>query len=135
MSENNENQAGGFANDPVGAPSIITRYQTAYKKAGKLISKGGGYKTAAPIIGIGLLVVALIAGSSAPEDIRIPVALICGIAGVVIWVLIRAYGDKLEVQGQTFHAVLDTAVNTSPLLDNLQKAEAMSIYKNGQKTL
>ncbi|MDR0352257.1 MAG: hypothetical protein LBI02_02495 [Opitutaceae bacterium] len=138
MSENNDNPSHGFGDEPFSAPSMITRYQTAYKKADKLVRKGGRYKKAAPIVGIGLWMLALIAAAAAPKFMHIPlerVAVAWGIIGVVVWILIRAYGNKLEIQGQTFYATLDTAVNTSPLLDNLQKAEAMSIYKEGQKAL
>jgi len=105
----------GTATSIVVPESLWQRYQQAYKCAAAIIQGGGIVKIVALCLGVFLVGLALVEG--------IPF-LILGAIGFVVngWII----GLLCQALGQLVFAVVDTAVNTSPLLDNQRKAHLIA---------
>jgi hypothetical protein len=100
---------------------LCQRYQQAYSRAATIIRLGSLGKLISVAIGAIIVTVGFLQATDAGYG---PV-LLCGalVAGLFIagggWVA----GMVIQAQGQIIHSLLDTVVNTSPLLDNSSKAQ------------
>lgn len=109
-----------------GAPSAVSsRYRDAYRVAAATAAVGGTLKVLAfcagglalilPMMGVS----SAIGGGGAVNGAGLLLGLVAGLA---VGVPLYALGILVSAQGQVLKATLDTAVNTSPHLDNDQKA-------------
>ena len=96
------------------------RYKDAYAVAAGVIRFGRLVRKVSIIVGVLILFVFLVSGS---WFMLIPGVLGAAMVGLGGWVS----GMILMAQGQIIQSVIDTAVNTSPLLDNPAKAQFLSI--------
>lgn len=121
---------------PVAIGSLTKRYNDAYSLAGFQVGLGKTIKTLALVAGgmVAIVSVLYMLTSSIPQQGMFGanpigeafgfIGTLCGVLGGGIgWV----YGSSISAQGQTLKAALDTAVNTSPFLDNVERASMMSI--------
>ena len=100
---------------------LCQRYQQAYSSAATIISFGNLVKFISVAIGAIIVIVGLVQATDAGYGtVLLGGALVAGlsIAGGG-WVS----GMFIQAQGQIIHSMLDTAVNTSPVLDNAAKAQ------------
>lgn len=100
---------------------LCQRYQQAYSSAAAIISFGNLVKFISVAIGAIIVIVGLVQATDAGYGtVLLGGALVAGlsIAGGG-WVS----GMVIQAQGQIIHSMLDTAVNTSPVLDNAAKAQ------------
>lgn len=103
----------------VDAAGLAHRYRDAYSVARVIVGAGNGVKTVGVIVGI-LFALASFAAKGSFVFLGLMAALAAGVLFYVAGVVISA-------QGQLLQATLDTAVNSSPLLDNEQKAQILAI--------
>lgn len=103
----------------VGAADLSNRYRDAYSVARVTIGAGNGVKVIGFIIGTVLAIM-----SFGAEGSFVFLGLMAAlVAGVFVYVA----GVMISAQGQILLATLDSAVNTSPLLDNEQKAQILTV--------
>jgi hypothetical protein len=118
--------------------ALRTRYTDAYRVARTIVAFANIIK------GVGLLVGALIAIyglypllAILARDPRLPEAIqslsltsiVFIVCGCLVGLLSYLMGVLVSAQGQILLATLDSAVNTSPLLDNSHRAGIMSLPK------
>jgi hypothetical protein len=101
---------------------LWNRYKDAYAVAAGVIRFGKLVQKVALIAGACILFLFLCVSLSSPF-LMIPGILGAAMVGLGGWVS----GMMLMAQGQIIQSVIDTAVNTSPLLDNPAKAQFLSI--------
>ena len=102
---------------------LCQRYQRAYSSAATIIGFGNLVKFISLAIGTIIVTVGFLQATDAGYGpLLIAGALVAGlsIAGGG-WIS----GMVIQAQGQIIHSMLDTAVNTSPLLDNSLKAQCL----------
>lgn len=116
----------------------IKRYRDAYRIAKTINTFGTLTKIAAVIAAGGTVFFFLVIGSMLENTSRSPymatssngIGIIFFFIGVIIGAITGAIlfvlGVLISALGQNLFATLDTAVHTSPFMDNTQKAEAMS---------
>jgi hypothetical protein len=97
---------------------VQTRYIDAYRVAGTVNAFGQAIKIAGLIFGAVIFV-------NIAESMRSPGTAL--IAGAVIGGIFFVIGIIVSAQGQMLKAVVDTAVNSSPFLDDNQRAATMSL--------
>jgi hypothetical protein len=103
--------------------SLGERYQDGYRVAGFMVLMGSITKIASLAIGAVILIVALTAGKVG-GDLGVGV----GIISAVLTALTGfAMGVLISAQGQIMQSMIDTAVNTSPLIDNTEKAHLIGV--------
>jgi len=115
------------AADPVRlAERVLGRYPDAYRAAGFLVGFGSVLKVLGVVLPVGIVLVALVVASDRPfsgTDV-----LITGLLGAVgCFVFFFVGGIMVSAQGQLIRALVDVAINTSPLLTNQQRASGMSL--------
>jgi hypothetical protein len=94
---------------------LAQRYRDAYQSARIIVSAGNGTKIIGPILA------ALFALASLKEEGYL---LFGGLAfALTLGISFYIAGVMISAQGQLLQANIDSAVNTSPLLDNEQKAK------------
>jgi hypothetical protein len=103
----------------VDAAGLAHRYRDAYSVARVIVGAGNGVKTVGVIVGI-LFALASFAAKGSFVFLGLMAALAAGVFFYIAGVVISA-------QGQLLQATLDSAVNTSPLLDNEQKAQIFAL--------
>jgi len=94
------------------------RYQKAYIAADSIVLSGGIVKGAGYLAGFAIFLGGAVGGI--PVGIWITGASLFAILGYVV-------GSVLAAIGQTVMAALDTAVNTSPLLSDEDRVDAMRL--------
>jgi hypothetical protein len=103
---------------------MMTRYSDAYQIANATVAIGETVKTVSFGAGLLLGVAGIYAATSLSGwmwcVVGILVGLVVGGGGFVL-------GTLLSALGQVLKATLDTAVNSSPFLENDQRAEIMSL--------
>jgi hypothetical protein len=107
--------------------AVQHRYKDAYFFANSSIKTGDVIKMLAGIVAV-IVVAASLWGAnqfSAP-GVMVGGILIAALVGVTIYL----FGMLIAAQGQVLMALLDTALNTSPYLDENTRAEAMSLGAN-----
>ncbi len=109
---------------PRGGSGMETRYTDAYRIADAIIITGRIVKVIGGVLAAAPVVVGTWLWSSGRSDLAsIGVSLLGVIFGFFVWIA----GIFVTAQGQLLRALLDTAVNTSPLIGNTEKAEIMGI--------
>jgi ribosomal protein L40E len=104
--------------------SLSSRYGNAYFVANSIISTGKMIKE------LGILLAILIGMASVIGWVKTQttVIVILGVAAAFsLGLFLIAIGTIFVAQGQTLLALLDSAVNTSPLIDNQQKAKIIGV--------
>ena len=99
----------------------MSRYTDAYLVARAIIAIGATVKVIAFVVGGGIALLGLAAGSKSTE-----LALGGLILGAIFAVPIYILGILVAAQGQILKATLDTAVNSSPLLTKDEMRQIMS---------
>jgi hypothetical protein len=119
---------------------ITKRYNDAYTLARFQTGLGTTIKLLALIIGgfVTLVCFLYTISQSVPQrglfgpttnEIGMAFGFVGMVGGVLIAGIGWVYGSSISAQGQVLKAVLDTAVNTSPFLDNAGRATMMSISR------
>lgn len=99
--------------------SISNRYKDAYAVANSIVSNGEGIKTLGMVLGFIIGIAGLVIFFKySPIYGVLPI-----IVAVGLWAILNAIGLMVAAQGQILLATLDTAVNTSHLVDNTLKAK------------
>ena len=107
-------------------PRLKSRYKDAFNIAGVIVGVGVAFKVIGVILGILIVLIAIVAGSDGRGGASI--GLVGGsIVGVVVGAFFYVIGTIVSSQGQILQATLDSAVNTSPHINNSEKAEIMSL--------
>jgi hypothetical protein len=107
------------------ATAVVKRYTDAYLVGRTIDGVGAVVKGIGLVGGAILVLIALVAATKGGGGILIGlmiVAFAAYVAGIAYLV-----GILISAQGQVLKATLDTAVNSSPFLDNGERARAMSI--------
>jgi hypothetical protein len=99
---------------------LSSRYKDAYGIAAGMVAMGNMIKRVSMLAGGMALIVGLMCSGWFPLLIGAFIGLIVLGAGFIS-------GTLLAAQGQLMNALLDTAVNTSPLLQVPEKASIMSL--------
>ncbi len=112
--------------------ALMKRYMDAYHVAESIISTGTLIKGLGIVVGLMFAVGGLyLCGQQAQQG---QYFLLLGIfvltVGTVCGMLIYLIGIHVSAQGQLLLANIDTAVNSSPMLTNEQRARVMSIDGN-----
>src|SRR4051812_13420696 len=114
------------------------RYQDAYRVASHLVIIGTLVKIAGGIL-CGLLLLATVPGSfeisrqpeTNPFSSNPSMGAALGLGGFVLALAVAAVcfliGTHISAQGQILRAALDSAVNSSPFLSDVEKAEAAGL--------
>jgi hypothetical protein len=103
-------------------PQLEVRYSDGYKAAKAIVGFGSLVKILGAVAGIVVAVGALIASSESGL-----VFFGGAVFGVLVWLGLFVCGVMICAQGQLLLATLDSAVNNSPFLNNLQRASIMSL--------
>ena len=117
------------ARSPTAEPpaTLATRYQDAYRQARVLMGAGGIVKTLAVLLGLQVGIGLTLWGGWASE---LWLSLLIGVfVGSVVATLVYPVGVLISALGQILMATLDGAVNSSPLLDDGQKASVIGVAK------
>ena len=104
---------------------VSSRYRDAYLTAGAISGIGGVIKALGIIFGIILILIGFIAGNELGA-IGVLSGLISGVLGGTILYVI---GVIVSAQGQILMATLDSAVHTSPFLNDDQRLSAMRLKR------
>src|SRR6266849_6950419 len=113
--------------------ALFKRYDDAYAIAKSIIRVGDAIKTIGVILAILIVGAAMFVGlasgseprATAPSGTDLFVLAIGVVVGLIVGMVCYALGTLVAAMGQTLQAGLDTAVNTSPFLDNELRARAM----------
>ncbi len=120
--------AGGNATSPT---TLIDRYRAGYQVGAAAIAFGNIIKIIGWIAGFFSLVGGMILSTQAPPGAG-ALFLIYGVIGGALQVVVFLFFSVLvSAIGQILRSTLDTAVHTSPFLDEKQKAEAMDRQPDG----
>ena len=106
--------------------SLTERYKDAYTVARVTAGFGSTVKGAGILIG-GLLTVGGFMLASKGDPQRAVIGILVLILGVIAGVLFYVIGILISAQGQILKASLDSAVNTSPFLENEHRTKIMSL--------
>lgn len=105
---------------------VVTRYKDAYRVARTTVSLGSSVKA----VGMILAALVVMGGLLASEAFRsgyFPLLTALPVA-VLLWLGSWVLGVLVSSQGQILKANLDDAVNTSPFLSDVDRAQAMSLH-------
>jgi len=102
-----------------------SRYKDAYLTAGAISGIGGVIKALGIVFGAILILIGLIASS----QLGIIAVLSSSISGVLGGTILYVIGVLVSAQGQILKATLDTAVHTSPFLNDEQRLAAMRLKR------
>lgn len=118
-------------NQPVISSSRIEkRYSTAYNIANSNEGTGSIYKALAFLVGV-LVVVGAVMLSF---NFDLWISFFAAVVGIAIAINIYITGIQIMAQGQLVKATLDTAINTSPFLNDEQKATVMGLKQKVDDT-
>lgn len=103
---------------------ISHRYTDAYRVASAIIAFGTIVKVIGAVVA-SIIALAGFASADGPlgSSALIGGLLIAAVTGFVFWIA----GVLVTAQGQLLRASLDTAVNSSPLLSNIEKAKIIGV--------
>lgn len=107
-------------------PQLEVRYSDGYKAAKAIVGFGNLVKTLGIVAGVIIALIAL----SLSERLSGIFFVAGALFGVLVWLGLFVSGIVICAQGQLLLATLDSAVNTSPFLDNSQRALVMSLSAN-----
>ena len=109
---------------------LMNRYKDGYRVAGVIVGVGGFVKALGIALGVlgGLLGAAISYALLRFNSDSGTAALFGGIViGGMLWLIPFVLGTLVSAQGQILKANLDEAVNTSPFLNDGQRAEIMRL--------
>ncbi len=110
--------------NPAYSSAVQSRYKDAYLFAKSCINAGDVIKLLAAIVAVICIVLSCVeAYQSGNPGVAVGGILVGGLVGLGIYI----FGILIAALGQVLIALLDTALNTSPYLDNDTRAEAMSL--------
>ncbi|MFZ0959493.1 MAG: hypothetical protein WAO35_01205 [Terriglobia bacterium] len=126
-----ESKAVAYTGAPMGGappPKMASnRYGDAYTVADAIISTGEAVKVIGVALAlVGAVAVAVVGYSGGAANFgfwSVLGLLLCAVVGLAVWIA----GVFITAQGQLLRALLDTAVNTSPLFSNTDKERIMGI--------
>ncbi len=110
------------------AASLKDRYEDAYRVARGIILLGTIVKFCAMALG-GMIIVAGI-GLSSSESSLVSGGVV--VFGIVVGLLGFVSGVLISAQGQIMLSMIDTSVNTSPLVDSSEKARIIGVPSSGK---
>lgn len=117
-----QEKSGVAEHTPLGPNAILTRYDSAYKVAKSIIGHGEAVKVSGIVLGVIIVVISLVVGII---DKNFLYLISGGVLAAIVGMVLNASGTILMAQGQILLASLDSAVNTSPLINNSQKSKIM----------
>ena len=103
-----------------GKHPIMSRYSDAYAIARSVSAFGATVKFLALVLGVGISILGCSSGS---KELWVGAIGLGAIAGLAIYVL----GTLVAAQGQILKATLDTAVNSSQILNKNEMRQIMSL--------
>jgi len=110
---------------------VIERYTDAYRVASAIVALGTAIKVIGFILAALVFFVSLSARTSNPFYTGGGGLGLTGMVGLVLAIVIAVagwvWGVVVTAQGQILRATLDTAVSSSPFLNDRDRAEAMGI--------
>lgn len=112
------------------AKTIARRYGDAYSVAASIIAHGQRLKLLALIIGGLIAILTLTAGGGAAQEFGAYAVgpMVLGLlASVFVGSSMYSNGIRITAEGQQLLASLDVAVNTSPFLNNSERADVMRL--------
>jgi hypothetical protein len=98
------------------------RYKDAYLVANSVVGFGSTIKA----VGVVLALLIAIVGFVAAESLGTAAGVACGLVGLVMGAVIYIFGVLIAAQGQLHYAILDVAVNTSPVLPDEAKTNLIA---------
>ena len=102
----------------IGPDALAQRYKQAYQSARIIVGAGSGVKVLGPIMATLFAIVSLKADGF---------LLFAGLASsLALGVSLYVAGVMILAQGELLRATTDSAINTSPLLDNDQKSRILA---------
>ena len=124
-----------FPSDSLESTVTMERYREAYRTAAKATEFAETVKLWGIFLAGLLFIAALVVFQSSPaERSGFPVVSAWLVAGAVFVVLAsHLWSVVFCVQGRMLEATIDSAVNSSPLISNAQRAQVMS-WPNGAAT-
>jgi hypothetical protein len=124
QSSGTSSSSAGHATAPT---AIVSRYRDGYRVGAAAI----GFGTVINAIGWILGLLSIAGGLIAASQMSGNAAFLCFIYGVIVGVfqivVFMFFGVLVSAIGQILRSTLDTAVHTSPFLDEQQKSQAMSV--------
>jgi hypothetical protein len=109
--------------------SLARRYGNAYRIGKGLARIGRLARVVGPILGVlAFLVGLLLAGGNYPPGLGATTTVLAGLLmSILVAVGVFLLGELVNALGQVLMVTLDTAVNTSPFLDNTQKSQILRL--------
>lgn len=126
ITSNTNNLNDGLYLNPKIIPAISQRYKDAYLVANTVTRFGAILKILGIIGGILIGFIGFLAADMVNRNFFF-IFVIFVLLGCFIIALFWVFGVLVSAQGQTLKASLDSAVNNSPFLTNLQRARIMSL--------
>ena len=123
----------GATQDSPSAGTLTGRYVDAYRKARFIVKLGvfvkvfGLFAGLVVALGVGAASVILRGPLQGPGDGMGPGLLYALSLGTMMWFICFVLGTLVSASGQFLLASLDSAVNTSPLLNNFQRSTMMGL--------
>jgi hypothetical protein len=115
------------------ARSLEQRYHDGYLVAGSMVLMGTIVKFLS--LAIGAVIIIVVVAGAQNGNVLGNLEIAGGIAtGVVVALSGFAAGVLISAQGQIMQSMIDTAVNTSPLIDTGEKARIIGVASASEKT-
>jgi hypothetical protein len=111
---------------------LVNRYKDGYRVAGVIVGVGGFVKILGIVLGLmgGFMVFAIsYTFLRFNSDSELAGLTLAAVIGGMFWLVPYVLGTLVSAHGQILKASLDGAVNTSPFLNNSQRAEIMSLVR------
>jgi hypothetical protein len=116
---------------PAAAPkSLDQRYRDGYLAAGSMVLMG----TIVKFLSLAMGAVIIIAAAAGAHDAGSLVVAAGVVTGAILGLLGFAAGVLISAQGQIMQSTIDTAVNTSPLIDAAEKARLIGVTATNSET-
>jgi hypothetical protein len=106
--------------------ALMKRYKDGYHVSTVIVTAGNAIKILGGIVAGIIAVASIIAASQSSAAVAVGGILVAIAYGLLFYLS----GMLVGAQGQILKATLDTAVNTSPSLTEIQRARIMSIDQN-----
>jgi uncharacterized YccA/Bax inhibitor family protein len=110
------------------------RYTNAYQQARAVDALGRKVKMVGIVAGAVLALIGIIAAGSAKTDAGVVGAMFAILIGVVLAPVAFVWGTLIGGAAQLMLAMFDTAINTSPFLDNSSRTSIFSAVLPGGST-
>jgi hypothetical protein len=118
-----------MVNTATASDVVKSRYRDAYFVGLSLVRWGQGVEVLGIVAGVTIALLGLVGAMNASTPVSPRAVLVPIILAAAIVVASYIAGIMVAAQGQIVLAVLDTAVNTSPLLSQEEKAEVITALR------